>query len=106
MEYRNLLIDAYNLIDNAHNSIISMFSEMKVKEIEFQRPLSFVVASKCEPELMWFPKIIINDKETIYLVDESGNSHSLCALVDSIDVCKIYECVYQYFYQNVNVKKQ
>ena len=53
---------------------------------------------------MWFPKIIINDKETIYLVDESGFSHSLCTLVDSIDICKIYDCVYKYFYENVNVK--
>ena len=52
--------------------------------------------------------IVLNgmtDKETIYLVDESEFSHSLCTLVDSIDICKIYDSVYKYFYENVNVKK-
>ena len=106
MVYRNFIKDAYDIIDDAHNSIISMFNEKKVKEIEFQMPLSFVVASKCGPELMRFPKIFINNKETIYLVDESGFSYSLCTLVDSIDICKIYDNVYKYFYENVNVKKQ
>ena len=46
MVYRNFIKDAYDIIDDAHNSIISMFREKKVKEIEFQMPLSFVVASK------------------------------------------------------------
>ena len=82
-----------------------MFKQKKVKEIEFQVPLTFVIYLSYGPELMKFRKIIFNDNETIHLVDETGFAHPLYKLVDSIDLCKVYDCVYKYFHENVNVKK-
>lgn len=100
MTYHNFTKDVYKIIDNAGKSIIFMFKQRKVKEIEFQMPLAFKVTSG----LMRFPKIIFNDNEIIYLVDESGFSHPLYELVNKIDICNIYDNVYMYFHENVNVK--
>ena len=106
MTYHNFTEDVHKIIDNAGKSIIFMFKQRKVKEIEFQIPLSFTVASDGGSKLMRFPKIIFTDNKAliIYLVDESGFTHSLYELVNKIDICKIYDSVYKYFHENVNVK--
>lgn len=108
MTYHNFTKDVYKIIDNAGRWIIFMFKQRKVKEIEFQIPLSFTVSSYDGSRLMRFPKIICNVNEpmhlAIYLVDESGFTHPLYELVNDTDICKIYDSVYKYFHENVNVK--
>lgn len=104
MTYHNFTKDVYKIIDNAGKSIIFMFKQRKVKEIEFQIPLAFTVASDKGSRLMRFPKIIVNNNEIMYLVDESGFTHPLYELVNKIDICNIYDNVYMYFHENVNVK--
>lgn len=104
MTYHNFTKDVYKIIDDALLLIFYMFKKKKVKEIEFQMPLAFRVVSDNDSRLTRFPKIIINDNEIMYLVDESGFTHPLYELVNKIDICKIYDSVYKYFYENVNVK--
>lgn len=102
MTYQNFTKDVYKIINDALTSIIYMFKKKKVKEIEFQMPLAFKVSSCDGSRLMRFPKIFF--KETIYLVDESGFTHPMYELVNKIDICNIYDNVYMYFHENVNVK--
>ena len=104
MTYHNFTENVYKIIDNAGKWIIFMFKQRKVKEIEFQMPLAYTVASDEGSRLMRFPKIFVNDNKAIYLVDESGFCHPLYELVNKIDICKIYDSVYKYFHENVNVK--
>ena len=103
MTYHNFIEDVDKIMYNAGRYIIFMFEQRKVKEIEFQIPLSFTVSSYDGYRLMGFPKICFNNK-AIYLVDEFGFTHPLYELVNKIDICKIYDSVYKYFHENVNVK--
>lgn len=104
MTKQDHLNDVLKIIESAKDGIWLMFKQNKAKEIKFQIPLVFKFITNKGTKYITIPKISCKD-ETVYLLDEKDFAHPYFELVNDTDICRIYNAVYDYFYNNINVAR-
>ena len=104
MTKQDHLNDVLKIIESAKDGIWLMFKQNKAEEIKFQLPLVFKFITNKGTKYITIPKIYCKDK-AVYLLDEKDFAHPYFELVNDTDICRIYDIVYDYFYNNINVAR-